>query len=133
MQKLAVVAEQEHACRVLVQSPHRLHALHFARARPLAQRRRQQGVHTGPGRWLLGTFNACGLVQHHISQALVAPNAAVHLEVKTLGVKLGLPVAGGISLQVKGVFWIRHFHMTVLHQTRTNAARAKALRKQNIV
>ena len=117
--ELAVIREDEQAGRILIKSPHSLHALHRPFLRALAQGRGQQGVDAGPGRRLLRALGACRFVQHDVSLRMVLPRLALHG--KGQAVVHGNIVAGighGLALQL---------HQTLLHQAGAHTAGAKAL------
>ncbi|MPN49556.1 hypothetical protein SDC9_197177 [bioreactor metagenome] len=103
MDELAIVAEQQHARRILVQTTHRLNTLHRSLVGSLTQRSRQQGIDAGVGRWLLRALGAGRLVQQHVTQCVILPLHALHPEAQTFGIHL----LGGIQdLLPVGGLWV---------------------------
>ncbi|MNT45898.1 hypothetical protein D3C72_1825100 [compost metagenome] len=67
MNELTIVAQKQHARRVLIETPDRLHTLNGILIGTIAQWRWQQGIDTRIGRWLLRAFRSSGLVQQNIA------------------------------------------------------------------
>ncbi|MOA30490.1 hypothetical protein D3C78_1515830 [compost metagenome] len=84
--ELPVIAEQQHARRILVQPAHGLQPLDGTLAGPLAQWRRQQGIDAGIGRWLLRALGARGLVQHDVALGVVFPVHSLHTKTQAFGI-----------------------------------------------
>ena len=129
--EFAVVGEQQHAGGVLVQAPHRLHALHccFLGAQP--QRRGQQGVNAGIGGRLLRTFGACGLVEQQVGLFNIGPVHALDPKAQAHGRELG---AGVFADHRRGSrVAAMHLHETLLNQTCADTPGAKALAVKNLL
>ena len=129
MNQRAIVGQHQHARGVLVQAPHRLHALHRTFLRAVAQRRWQQGVQAGPRRWLVRALVACGFVQQHIGFGVVRPQHALHRVMKAF---VNRHVFKRVITGGQAVTQI-DLDVALLNEARTNTACAKTLGIQNIL
>jgi hypothetical protein len=122
--ELAIVGQQQHPGRVLVEPADGLDPLHGTLLRSLAQGRGQQRVDARISGRLARALGAGRLVQHQVGEPLIWPLNAVHLEAQAFGFEFGGCIVHDAAC---------HGDMALLDQTGAYASGAKALRIENVL